>query len=318
MAPPRPAEPVPRVSVVIPAFNAAGLLPRAIASVAAQTMRDVEVLVVDDASGDDTAQVARDLLRRHGLAHAVQRLDANRGPAVARNAGVAQARGDYVAFLDADDEWMPDKLALQVALLDANPSVTLCGCQALWVDAAGRSVGPLFDDLPELLPDGWKRLLWNCFVATPCAVARRADLGIRPFEPELRVGEDRDLWIKLASNGTVGLVQPCMARILVSPGSFMATHTELVLRCTWPMIERHLANFADALNPFDRMRVRGSLHSQIGKSLSAQPGHFLDSSRHLLAAALTGFRPVDSLRHLAFTAPGLRDVKRHLKGRFGL
>ncbi len=315
---PCPAEPVPKVSVVIPAFRAAALLPQAIASVAAQTMRDLEVLVVDDASGDDTADAAEGLLRGHGLAHAVLRLAANGGPAAARNAGVAQARGDYVAFLDADDVWMPDKLALQVALLDAHPRVTLCGCQADWVDGAGRTIGPLFENLPELLPDGWRRLLWNCFVATPCAMARRADLGLRPFDPALRVGEDRDLWIKLASNGAVGLVQPCMARILLGPDTFMATHTELVRRCTWPMVERHLANFADTLTPFDRLRVRGSLHSQVGKSLSGQPGRFLDSSRHLLVAALSGYRPVDSLRHLAFTAPGLRHVKRHVKGRLGL
>jgi hypothetical protein len=312
----RPAEAVaPRVSVVIPAFNAARLLPQAIASVAAQTLGDIEVIIVDDRSDDDTAEIASALLKGQGLRHEVVRLPENGGPARARNAGVARARGEYVAFLDTDDVWMPEKLTLQVALLEAHPRVTLCGCQADWVDAAGRVVGPLFEDLPDLLPQGWKRLLWQCFIATPCAVARRSDLGTHPFDPALRVGEDRDLWIKLASNGTVGLVQQPLARILVSPGSFMATHTELVRRCTWPMIERHLATFADALTPLDRARALGSLHSQVGKSLSDQPGKFLARSGHLLMAALSGFRPIDSLRHLAFTAPGLRDLKRHLKGR---
>lgn len=308
----------PRVSVVIPAYNAAALLPRAIASVAAQTMRDVEVLVVDDASSDNSADAAEGLLRGLGLTHQVLRQTRNGGPAVARNAGVAMARGDYVAFLDADDVWMPEKLARQVALLDANSNVTLCGCQADWVDSEGMVVAPLFEDLPALLPDGWKRLLWHCYVATPCAVVRRADLGTQPFDPALRVGEDRDLWIKLATNGVVGLVQPSCARILISPGSFMATHTELVVRCTWPMVEQQLANFGDALTVVERMRVRGSLHSQVGKSLSAEPGNFLKSSQHLMAAALLGFRPFDSMRHLAFTAPGMRTIKRHVKGRLGL
>jgi hypothetical protein len=301
----------------MPAFNAASLLPQAIASVAAQTLREVELILVDDCSTDDTAMVARGLLERGGLRGEVIRLPANGGPAVARNAGVARARGTYVAFLDADDVWLPEKLELQAALLDAHPSVTLCGCQADWVDATGRVVGPLYQGLPDLVPDGWKRLLWNCFVATPCAMARRADLGLHPFDPALRVGEDRDLWIKLASNGTVGLVPRCMARILVSPGSFMARHTELVRRCTWPMVERHLASFADALTPFDRLRARASLHSQVGKSLSAAPGQYLASGRHLLVAALSGFRPLDNLRHLAFTTPGVRDVKRHLKEMLG-
>ena len=315
---PRPEGSPPRVSVVIPAYNAVTLLPRAIGSVASQTMRSLDVLVVDDASSDGSAEAAEGLLRGHGLAHQVIRLPRNGGPAVARNAGVAAARGDYVAFLDADDVWMPQKLARQVEMLDAHPRITLCGCQAEWVDAAGSVVAPLFEDLPAVIPDGWKRLLWQCYVATPCAVARRADLGIHPFDPALRVGEDRDLWIKLASNGAVGLVQPSMAHILISPGSFMATHTELVVRCTWPMVERHLASFSDAIGPFQRMRVRGSLHSQVGKSLSVQPGNFLRSSGHLLVAALSGFRPVDSLRHLAFTAPGLRTIKRHVKGRLRL
>ncbi|WP_198371310.1 glycosyltransferase family 2 protein [Roseomonas rosulenta] len=309
--------PPPRVSVVIPAFNAASLLPQAIGSVAAQTLRDVEVIVVDDASTDDTADAARTLLGQAGLRGQVVRLQSNGGPALARNVGVARAGGEYVAFLDTDDVWMPEKLALQSALLDAHPEVTLCGCQADWVDASGRVVSPLFEDLPEIVPEGWKLLLWNCFVATPCALVRRTDLGMHPFDPALRVGEDRDLWIRLASNGAVGLVRRSMARILISPGSFMATHTELVLRCTVPMVERHLARHADALSPFDRLRARASLHSQIGKGLSTAPGQFLASSRHLLLAALSGFRPLDNLRHFAFTAPGVRDIKRHLKERLG-
>ncbi len=314
--PPNGSRP-PQVSVVIPAFNAARLLPQAIGSVAAQTLRDIEVIVVDDASSDDTEGVACAVLEHTGLRGEVVRLPDNGGPAQARNVGVVRARGAYVAFLDTDDVWMPEKLALQSALLDAHPEVTLCGCQADWVDASGRVVGPLFEDLPEIVPDGWKLLLWNCFVATPCALVRRADLGTHPFDPTLRVGEDRDLWIRLASNGAVWLVPRCMARILISPGSFMATHTELVRRCTVPMVERHLARHADALSPFDRLRARASLHSQIGKGLSTAPGQFLESSRHLLLAALSGFRSIDNLRRLAFTAPGVRDIKRHLKERLG-
>ena len=67
----------------------------------------------------------------------------------------------------------------------------------------GTRIGPLFRDLPPLLPQGWKTLLWNACVQTSCAVARRADLGSRPFDPSLRVAEDRDLWIRLATNGVV-------------------------------------------------------------------------------------------------------------------
>jgi len=311
--PPAPAQIAPRVSVVIPAYRAADLLDIAIGSVARQTFKDLEVIVVDDASPDDTEAVARRLLAEHGLAHTVVRQPVNGGPSAARNRGVALARGEYVAFLDADDEWLPDKLALQVALMDQDPAMTLCGCQADWVDIDGTLIRPLYENLPDRLDDGWKLLFWNCYVATPCAMVRRLDLGIAPFDTKLRVGEDRDLWIRLASNGRVGLVQEKQVVIRTSPGSFMARHATLVLEDTLPMIRRHLVAFSDTLSLRTRMRAIGMLHSQIGKSLHNVPGQYLKSVSHLGRAVLLGYRPFDSLRQIVLTAPLVRAVKARLK-----
>lgn len=299
----------PRVSVVVPAWNAAALIGRAIASVACQTFADLEVIVVDDASTDGTADRAETLLSAAGLAHAVVRLERNAGPAAARNAGVALARGEYVAFLDADDEWLPGKLAAQVGLMDGNPSVTLCGCQGVWVREDGREAGPIFGNLPRLQPEGWKGALWGAGLATPCVMARRDDLGTRPFDPRLAVGEDRDLWIRLASNGTVGLVQEPLVRIRLSSGSYMARHAELALDCTLPMIERHIAAFADSLTLRERLRARGHLHRSIGKAFTVRPETFPRGAFHLLRAAACGFRPADCLREILYTAPLLRDLR---------
>lgn len=304
----------PKVSVVIPAYRAAGLLEKAIGSVARQTFRDLEVIVVDDASPDDTHAVAKRLLAAHGLAHIAIRLAVNGGPATARNSGVAVARGDYVAFLDADDEWLPDKLARQVAMMDADPAMTLCGCQADWVDTEGRTIGPLYRDLPDRLDNGWKLLFWNCYIATPCAMARRADLGIAPFDTALRVGEDRDLWIRLASNGAVGLVHEKQVIIRTSPSSFMARHAALVLEDTLPMIRRHLLAFSDTLPRRTRNRAIGMLHSQIGKSLHL-PDQYLRSVSHLGRAILLGYRPLDSARQIMLTAPLVRHAKQMVKAR---
>ena len=311
---PSPHAPPPTVSVVIPAYNSASLLPVAIGSVARQTFRDFEVIVVDDCSSDDTFVRAEELCRQHGLVHTVVRQERNGGPSAARNRGVALARGTYVAFLDADDEWLPEKLARQVALMQAHPHVTLCGCQADWVNAQGEMIRPLYEDLPDLLPDGWKLLLWNCYVATPCAMARRADLGIHPFDTLLRVGEDRDLWIRLASNGTVALVQERSVVIRTSAGSFMARHATLVLQDTLPMIRRHLRAFAGHLGLRERMRALGLLYSQIGKSLDGAQGQYLRSVRYLLMAIGLGFRPFDSLRHIVLTLPLVRTTKEQVKG----
>ena len=133
----------PRVSVVIPTHNRAELLPRAVASVLAQTWTDFELLIVDDRSTDETPGViARCADRRiRSFRHA-----RNSGQSKALNTGIEHARGDYVAFLDDDDEWLPGKLAAQVALLDAAPpEVGLVYC---WHD--------------ELEEAGRRRKVWEC------------------------------------------------------------------------------------------------------------------------------------------------------------
>lgn len=109
----------PRVSVILPTFNRAGLLARSIASVLAQTYNDFELLVMDDASTDDTAAVVRGFVDRRVRYH---QLDRNRGPGAARNAGIRVASGEFVAFQDSDDEWLPDKLERQIAAFAGAPS----------------------------------------------------------------------------------------------------------------------------------------------------------------------------------------------------
>jgi glycosyltransferase involved in cell wall biosynthesis len=307
----------PRVSVVIPTFNAAATVDAALASVAAQAFDGLEVIVVDDGSRDGTAERAEAALRGAGLSHQVLRQPENGGPARARNRGVAVARGEYVAFLDADDEWLPGKVARQVEILDADPSVTLCGCQAVWVDGGGRVVEPLFTGLPARLRDGWKRLLWECYVATPCVMVRRDDLGVQPFDPALRVGEDRDLWIKLASNGVVGLAQEVLVRIRLSPESFMPRNTDALVTCTRPMIERHIRDLGGHLSLRQRMLALGSLDSQIGKSIVGARDRYAEGGAYLLRSVLQGYRPLDGLRELAYRAPGLRDVKPRVKRLMG-
>ena len=111
--------PSPKVSVVITTYNRASLLPRAVNSILNQTYADYEIIIVDDCSTDNTQQVVADLSdpRIHHFMH-----DQNRGVSAARNTGIANARGEYIAFLDDDDEYVPTRLEHQVALLDAFPS----------------------------------------------------------------------------------------------------------------------------------------------------------------------------------------------------
>ena len=111
----------PRVSVIIPCFNHGRFLRHAADSVLAQTLADIELIIVDDGSTDDTPAVLAGLDDRRVRTCRTS----NRGVSAARNAGLDMVRGEFVAFLDADDLWEPDKLARQVAIMDAEPDVTL-------------------------------------------------------------------------------------------------------------------------------------------------------------------------------------------------
>lgn len=198
----RISERMPHVSVVIPAYNAAWCIRRAVDSVLAQDYRDFEVIVVDDGSQDETAAVLAaygDALRVVGKP--------NGGLSSARNAGIAAARGDHVAFLDADDWWLPAKLAHQVALLDGRPDVLFCSTTTRVVTPDGRSLADWrcgggagkgeADALAAIFAI-------NAHVAgSGSAVLARREAFARAggFDESLRSLEDIDMWMRLAALG---------------------------------------------------------------------------------------------------------------------
>lgn len=148
----------PRISILIPAYNAAQTLAQTLASIRAQTCADWEVVVIDDGSSDDTAAVAQ----AQGDARVRCIRQANGGISVARNRSCDEARGEYLAFIDADDLARPERLAVQMRFLDEHPDVDLCFSDFRAFDAQG----PLADDFPAQYypvlqrPDyAWSRLM---------------------------------------------------------------------------------------------------------------------------------------------------------------
>src|ERR1700722_4833051 len=135
-----------KVSTIVAVYNGANTVDRALRSIFAQTFADNEVIVVDDGSTDDTASV----LARFGDRIRVI-TQPNRGLSSARNAGVRASSGEYIAFLDDDDEWMPEKLARCVPVLDADPDCALVYTFALKVDVQGQQMGSqsAIDGRPE-------------------------------------------------------------------------------------------------------------------------------------------------------------------------
>jgi glycosyltransferase involved in cell wall biosynthesis len=187
------------VSVVIPTYNRAAIVVRAIESVLRQTFRDLELIVVDDCSADGTA----DAVVQIGDARVQYvRLAKNRGQWHAENIGIARARGEWVAFLDDDDEWLPDKLQKQLARVDQEPDprVSAVYCRSLAQDQDG--LRPVRE---WLAPEGnvTASLLAGGQTMTPTVymVKRSALLEVGGFDEALAGAQDWDLWLRLAMAG---------------------------------------------------------------------------------------------------------------------
>jgi glycosyltransferase involved in cell wall biosynthesis len=187
-----------RVSVVIPAYNCAALAVEAVRSVLAQTSPVAEIIVVDDGSTDDLIE----RLKRDPVMMIVQ---ANAGVAEARNAGVAKATGEVIAFLDADDVWQPDKLARQLAVLAADPSIALLGTD-IFDHPHSPPVTPA-DEIAAVVDVPFERLvIRNSLITSSIVVRAEVLLQAGPFDRRMQGPEDYDLWLRVARFGRCAII----------------------------------------------------------------------------------------------------------------
>ncbi len=200
---------MPKVSVIIPSYNCAAYLPRAIESVLAQSFRDFEILVVDDGSTDDTASVVAPYL--HRVRYIAQ---ANKGLPGARNTGLRAAQGDTIALLDADDAWLPEKLALQLPLLE-DPGVGIVYSDFAVEYANGRWLDSYLAERP-LACEGWvvDSYIQSRFLFPSTMVFRRACFdSCGWFDEEMFAAEDIELFTRMCLRWQVKRVnQPLMVR----------------------------------------------------------------------------------------------------------
>jgi glycosyltransferase involved in cell wall biosynthesis len=185
-----------KVSVVITCYKYAHYLPLAMDSVLRQTHRNVEVIMVNDGSPDNTDEVMQRYLSDPRVVYIKQE---NAGQAVAKNNGIARATGDYIAFLDADDIWADDKLAKQLPLF-ANPQVGVVYCRVNYMDENGKPYALQPRDLLEP-KSGWivQHLFKDNLIPFCAAVVRRdcfAEVGV--MDTSFRMGIDWDLWLRMS------------------------------------------------------------------------------------------------------------------------
>lgn len=225
----------PTVSVILPTYDRVNLMTRAIDSVLEQTYSDFELLVVDDASNDETQQVldSYDDERLTVLTH-----ETNRGCARARQTAIGEASGTYLAFIDSDDYWYPEKLTRQQAQL-AETDAALCYVGKEIVDSrtdeilARRStVEPPTNALGVLLK--------HDYIGSPTGVVIRRDVyeSVGGFDTSLPNRQDWELWIRVCRNHPIAAVPEILARRYVGHGQMTDELREL-LRGTWMAVTKH-------------------------------------------------------------------------------
>ncbi|KMQ52093.1 glycosyl transferase, family 2 [Chitinispirillum alkaliphilum] len=192
---------MPRISVIIPVYNRSGFIGRAIKSVLTQDFSDFELIVVDDGSSDSTADAISSFSNLRTLS-----LSENRGVSCARNRGVEISNGQWIAFLDSDDQWLPSKLREQMEWLSQNPSINILQSREIWI-RNGRRVNPprAFE---KKQGDLFFESLERCSI-TPSSVLLKRELFDlhKGFDETLPACEDYDLWLRITIAEKVGLVQ---------------------------------------------------------------------------------------------------------------
>jgi len=242
-----------KISAVIPTYNSADFIAEAITSILKQSIPVYEIIVVDDGSSDNTLAVVQGLsgtIRYHK--------QENRGPASARNQGIKMAEGDWIAFLDADDQWTADKIKKQLATLARYPDLHLIAGDMAEIDQANTLLTPSVLDKHELLAGyvldqgrpivcALTKLLHKNFIPTGTVLVRRDTLlAVGLFNETIHYGEDLELWAKIAAYYPMS----CLPEILM-------------LR----RLHDHNATHATALMLTDRVKVMQSLRQSISLPL---------------------------------------------------
>jgi glycosyltransferase involved in cell wall biosynthesis len=286
------------VSVIIPAYNAAATIERALDSARLQQGVGAEIIVIDDASTDNTIEVVRKAILPGENIRLIQ-MPKNGGASAARNAGIREASGRYLAFLDADDIWLPGKLIKQVAVIEADPDITIVTCNSHMTSVAGVPLKEGHVNRPPVAgKEAWKTLLVYNFLPTPTILTRtRLVRELGGFDEALAVGEDLDLWIKLAIRGKVAVLPEILINYYDMKNSLMKRHSGQTGAIVAPMLERHIREQAGKLSRSEVRSMRGNRSFGIGCDLFFSR-RYMASISLFLQAALCGTRPIKSMSYL--------------------
>lgn len=310
---------MPKVSIIIPAYNSIDYLPNALKSVLGQTYSDYEVIIVDDGSTDGTKEWGREL--NHSNVYFLSQ--ENQGSAAARNVGLAKASGDYIAFLDSDDVWAPTKLEKQVTILNNHPEV---GLVYTWVGSI-NSIGEKKGKIRKNTAEGhvWEVLIRGDIIECGSVpLVRRISLEqVGVFDVSLSYAQVWDMWMRIASKYPFKVIREVLIYYRDHPGNYSKN---------WHRIESNYQkiiekNFHDASPEFyilkkeayahaylriawkifqSEKRFTGDVKRYINKSLKSSSriifsSQYLRLNLALLLAGMLGFDRYNNLRMISHT-----------------
>lgn len=233
----------PLVSVVIATYNMGKFLPEAMDSALNQTYENIEVIVIDDGSSDDTKEVIKSYLTDTRVRYIVQE---NKGQSSAKNKGICESRGEYVAFLDADDIWVPEKLEMQIPVFAKAKNIGIVYARMLYIDETGRGIRILNT---ELFRGQISSQLFVCnFVGFGTAVVKRECFDrLGGFREEIRMGIDYELWLRFSTQYEFDYVDCPLLRYRVWGGQMSSNWKGRYLSGI-QIMEKFLIEFPNAID----------------------------------------------------------------------
>jgi glycosyltransferase involved in cell wall biosynthesis len=259
-----------KVSVVIPAYNSVDYTVETIESALAQTYQDREIIVVDDGSTDNT----REVLKKFG--DAIQYIyKENGGACSARNLGISRSTGEYIACLDCDDLWLPEKLEYSIDALEVELEASFVFTRCLLIDAAGVEVGEV-GGLCKPGQAAYQSILMGGAVPAPTVVIRKSHLArVGFFDEKIFIPADKDLWLRLARESIVCYVDHPLSKYRLS-SNYTLRNIDLSLRENIYVLEKQFENTGDIALELRRkvlqenLFVHAMLYRSIGDGENAQ------------------------------------------------
>jgi glycosyltransferase involved in cell wall biosynthesis len=237
---------VPKVSVIVPTYNNPAMLVEAVESVLAQTYRDCDLYIIDDGSGPETREALEPYMSKLGYIR-----QENAGPSAARNRGIRESSGEYVAFLDHDDLWLPEKLAAQVEFMDAHPEYPISYHAVEYFSAENVRDWPAREGASgDVLAALFKRI----FLITLSVMCRRECFEKHGwFDEMLRYAQDYEMWLRMALHCDFGYLDRQLGRYRYHAGQL-----------SW---ENQLAFFTEKLAVRERIYADPAAKGRIPRKL---------------------------------------------------